>query len=87
MIMTFKVVVFRILPIVLYATTRIVAYPGSDLDETTRKTGEKLNEYSKQFEDYKYEVTEDGTGWNNETVLYGNNETVLYGYNETVLYG
>ena len=69
-IMTFKVIGFQILLLVLNATTKIVAYPGSDFEEIQRKSEDRSNEYAKDLAGTGFGDIEDEAGWNNETNSY-----------------
>ena len=68
--MTFEVIGFQIMLLVLYATTKIVAYPGSDFEGIQRKAEDRFNEYAKDLAGPRFVDIDDGRGWNNETNSY-----------------
>ena len=68
--MTFEVIGLQILLLVLYATTKSEAYPGSDFEDIQRKDEDHFNEYAKDLAGPGFVDIEDGRGWNNETNLY-----------------
>ena len=68
--MTFEVIGFQILLLVLYPTTKIVAYPESDFEDIQLNTEDRFNEYAKDLAGPGFVDIEDGTAWYNETNLY-----------------